>query len=249
MQGTLRAAWAMYSERSMSPRVSDNVGGPLPSVIPGWAWNHQQVAHFAQTSSMRLTLIKITLSGNFRIWLDNVQQNIKKVKLVCRQTLIYFTKWIVNTITNSLDDFWCITFVKQLTFRNVEWIRISCCHKRCHKELRFKDLETTKLYNNKSALKLVCKPSYVWSKCAVWDFIAQRVISITPVPTWATRVTRIEQALPASDFRNNKQMEMHRSVLRGRAQRRNRSGRWRQLLKFQISLECTTALTPTVSCT
>lgn len=31
MQGTLRAAWAMYSERSMSPRVSDNVGGPLPS--------------------------------------------------------------------------------------------------------------------------------------------------------------------------------------------------------------------------
>lgn len=31
MQGTLRAAWAMYSEQSMSPRVSDNVGGPLPS--------------------------------------------------------------------------------------------------------------------------------------------------------------------------------------------------------------------------
>lgn len=31
MQGTLRAAWAMYSERSMSPRVSDNVGRPLPS--------------------------------------------------------------------------------------------------------------------------------------------------------------------------------------------------------------------------
>lgn len=106
---------------------------------------------------------------------------------------------------------------EQLTFRNVEWIRISCCHKLCHKELRFKDLETAKLYNSKFALKLVCKPSCVWSKCAVWDFFAQRVISETPVPTWATRMTRIERALRASDFWNNKQMEMHRSYVDGRS--------------------------------
>lgn len=46
-------------------------------------------------------------------------------------------------------------------------------HKRCHKPLRFKDSETTKLYNSKSARKLFCKPSYVWSKCAVYNFFAQ----------------------------------------------------------------------------
>lgn len=82
MQGTLSAAWAMYSERSMSPRVSDNVGGPLPSEQCLQLYQAELVAHFAQISCMRPTFSGNLRSRPLQVWLDKIHKNINNVILV-----------------------------------------------------------------------------------------------------------------------------------------------------------------------